>query len=54
MMVLQQLGSTTEVVNIRLKDTLKQKYKNEEYPQPQVRKTDVGAVHESCPQGSNK
>ena len=25
----------------------------EEYPQPQVRKTGVDAVHESCPQRSN-
>ena len=53
-MVLQtagQLGNTTEVDYMRFKDTLKQKYKHEEYPQ--VRKTGVDAVHESCPQRSN-
>ena len=46
-----QFGSTTEVDNMRFKDTMKQKYKHEEYPQ--VRKTGVDAVHESCPQRSN-
>ena len=38
-------------VNTRFKDTLKQKYKHQEYPQ--VRKTGVYAVHESCPQKFN-
>ena len=33
------------------KDTLKQKYKHDKYPQ--VRKTGVDAVHESCPERSN-
>ena len=32
-------------------DTLKQKYKHDEYPQ--VRKSGVDAVHETCPQRSN-
>ena len=40
-----QLRNTTEVYNMRFKDTLKQKYKHEEYLQ--VRKTGVDAVHES-------
>ena len=54
MMVLQQqdsLENTTEVDNMRFKDTLKQKYKHEAYPQ--VRKTGGDAEHESCPQRSN-
>ena len=46
-----QLGNTTEVDNMRFKDTLKLKYKHDEYPQ--VRKTGVDVVHESCPQRSN-
>ena len=50
-MVLQQLGNTTEVDNMRFKDTSKHKYRHEEYTQ--VRKTGVDAVHESCPKRSN-
>ena len=47
----RQLGNTTEVDNMRFKDTPKQKYNHEEYPQ--VQKTGEDAVHESCPQRSN-
>ena len=46
-----QLGNTTEVINMRFQDTLKQKHKHEGYPQ--VRKTGVDAGHENCPQRSN-
>ena len=42
-----QIGNTTAVDNMRFKDTLKQKYKQEEYPQ--VRKTGVDGVHKKLP-----
>ena len=54
MMVLQQVGSPrlTEIEHMRFKTTKQQKYNNHE-ENPQVRKTDVDAVHESCLQRSS-